>query len=117
MGWITDNAPLPDFMLPLVIGYTGKGITHDIVAIYPSKQQWDAMRSDEKSDFLELVEWLGQDIDLFIRHMEAMLPKNPGEVNGLRIRIRQTRYRLPVRHYQSRHDVSTSQGNSPVQGL
>ncbi len=76
-GWIVDkDTPIPEGIKHLTIEYDGKDISK-VRVIYPSAQQWGSMRSDEKSDLLELVDWGGGDVNQFVRHMEAMLPKNP----------------------------------------
>ncbi len=82
VGWIVDkNSPLPEGIKHLTIGYDGKDISK-VRVIYPSAQQWASMRSDEKSDLLELVDWTVQDVNQFVRKMEAMLPKNPRWMNA-----------------------------------
>ena len=78
-SWVELLAPkAPDYFLPLLLNYQkGKPISKGIQVIYPSGQQWQELRNDQKAELLELVEWLGGDANQFVRDMEIQLPKDP----------------------------------------
>ena len=79
--WIEKKAgkvPLPNWVLPLALDYIeGEDISLSIKITCPSGQQWQAFRSDQKADLLELVEWLGKDVSDFVTKLESSYPKNP----------------------------------------
>ena len=70
--------PLLNWMLPVVNNYTKDArVSQDIEVIPCSGQYWQGLRSDQKAELLELVEWLGGNADEFVRNFEAMYPKDP----------------------------------------
>ena len=82
-NWIEKKGgkvPLPGWMIPLALNYVEDediDVSVDLKVLYPSGQFWSSLRSDQRGELIELVEWLLQDVDDFIRKMEQMYPKNP----------------------------------------
>ncbi len=74
----TTSSILPNYLLPLVINYKeGETVSKNIEVISCSGQRWASLKSNQRAELLELVEWLGQDCHEYVRRMESMLPKDP----------------------------------------
>ena len=82
-NWIEKKGgkvPLPGWMIPLVLNYVEDEDIEESVgleALFLSGQFWSSLRSDQKAEWIELVEWLGKDVSDYVRKMEQMYPKNP----------------------------------------
>ncbi len=71
--------PAPDYLLSILVGYIkGQPISKDIKVRSFSGQFWnEILTNNQREGLLELVEWLGQDIDKYISNSEVMYPKDP----------------------------------------
>ncbi len=75
-GFISEGIPIPKYLLPVVNDHKGT-INKDLEVILCSGQLWHLLKANEKSDLLELVEYVGQDAGDYVRRMESMYPMNP----------------------------------------
>ena len=76
VGFITEGTPIPKYLLPVINNHKGT-IDKDLGVVLCSGQMWYQLKANEKSDLLELVEYVGQDAGDYVRQMENMYPRNP----------------------------------------
>lgn len=86
-NWIVDYQhrhegqlpPLSEYLLPMAIGYTqGQPISKSIQVRPASAQLWDKLSRSQQEEFLQLVEWLGQNQQDYLKTMKKLWPKDVG---------------------------------------